>query len=1051
VTKQVTWVPQDATHPIVLMQGSTLHLLGNTNRTITVKTICQYCWDPIGQFWTEESYTDTTQSTGSAGGGGPPGPPGPQGPAGPGYQATSTTSLAIGTGAKTLTTQSGLAYSIGARARISSSSAPTNWMEGQVTGYSGTTLTITADLTNGSGSFAAWTINLAGVEGATGPQGLQGATGPTGATGAAGPPGPTGPQGAPGPTGATGATGPQGPKGDKGDTGATGAQGPQGNPGATGATGPGYTATSTTSVVIGTGSKTFTTQSGLAYSVGARVRTTSNGAPTNWMEGQVTAYGGTTLTLNVDLTNGGGAFSDWNINLAGQQGVQGATGATGPQGSTGATGAQGPQGNTGPAGPTGATGPAGPGVPTGGTTGQVLAKTSSADYATAWTTSSGGGIPDAPSDSTTYGRLNATWTQVLPLTGGTLTGGLTITLPSGVGNQLVINGVAAQTFIYQNRPAGAYNNNFVGQVGGLNRWNLILGNSATESGSNAGSDFSINRYSDAGTIIDAPLTISRANGSISLTSSGGGLNISPPTPASGSNHVTVNLSSRDTNLAANGAGNYIYGWRNGQVRWLMQVGDGAAESGGNGGSNLAIHRYSDAGAYLAQSLSFTRAGTIFVNDAVQYLNTAAFTIAPSTGAGGLAIYKNAGANQVAILSVLQGAGMRWSLVLGDSGTESGGNVGSGFQVQRFADNGAYLDSPIQINRANAATTLTGAITLNTQSGVNPQFTINSNATGTNFQLNRPSGTYNNNFQGLVGGLARWNLILGNSAAESGSNAGSDCFLTRYSDAGAAIDQPISVSRQTGLVSLTGHPAGYAMPGQLSGLTMSVNGGNAFCLDVAPGGATSDDNTTPMLLAATWTKNLTAVFGAGNGTTFGGMDTGSVAANTWYHVWLILNPTGNVADLLFSLSATAPTLPAGYTKKRRIGSIKTNASSQITPFSQYGDQFLLGTTTAWNEYNGAGLATSLSLTGLQFVPSGVKVEAILHLVCTNASSCNVLLMSPDSAVTGFGAWTIQVPPGSFGGGQHHIRTNTSAQFLIGATVAGTALYCTTMGWFDNRGK
>jgi hypothetical protein len=33
-----------------------------------------------------------------------------------------------------------------------------------------------------------------------------------------------------------------------------------------------------------------------------------------------------------------------------------------------------------------------------------------------------GGIPDAPSDGKSYGRLNAAWSQVLPITGGTLTG-----------------------------------------------------------------------------------------------------------------------------------------------------------------------------------------------------------------------------------------------------------------------------------------------------------------------------------------------------------------------------------------------------------------------------------------------------------------------------------------------------------------------------------------------------------------------------------------------------------------------------------------------------
>jgi hypothetical protein len=49
----------------------------------------------------------------------------------------------------------------------------------------------------------------------------------------------------------------------------------------------------------------------------------------------------------------------------------------------------GKQGPTGPAGPTGPTGPTGPGVPVGGTTGQVLAKSSGTDYATQWVAPSG--------------------------------------------------------------------------------------------------------------------------------------------------------------------------------------------------------------------------------------------------------------------------------------------------------------------------------------------------------------------------------------------------------------------------------------------------------------------------------------------------------------------------------------------------------------------------------------------------------------------------------------------------------------------------------------
>ena len=41
---------------------------------------------------------------------------------------------------------------------------------------------------------------------------------------------------------------------------------------------------------------------------------------------------------------------------------------------------------------------------------------------------------------------------------------------------------------------------------------MLVGDSTTESGSNAGSNFVINRYSDAGAYINAPLSIARTSG-----------------------------------------------------------------------------------------------------------------------------------------------------------------------------------------------------------------------------------------------------------------------------------------------------------------------------------------------------------------------------------------------------------------------------------------------------------------------------------------------------------------------------------------------------------
>lgn len=104
------------------------------------------------------------------------------------------------------------------------------------------------------------------------------------------------------------------------EQGETGAKGDQGEPGASGTNGEGYRATSTSSVTVGTGPKTFTTQTNLAYSAGARARA-SSGA--NYLEGVVIAYDGGTggLTINVDVVIGSGTFAIWNINLAGQPGT----------------------------------------------------------------------------------------------------------------------------------------------------------------------------------------------------------------------------------------------------------------------------------------------------------------------------------------------------------------------------------------------------------------------------------------------------------------------------------------------------------------------------------------------------------------------------------------------------------------------------------------------------------------------------------------------------------------------------------------------------------
>lgn len=122
-------------------------------------------------------------------------------------------------------------------------------------------------------------------------------------------------------------------------------QGAQGVAGTTGATGPGYAATSTTSIAMAaSGSKSITTQTGLAYTAGARIRLTSAGTPADYWEGVITSYtsGSGALVFTADKATNTATHADWNINLAGEIGSAGAAGSTGSTGATGATGATGP-------------------------------------------------------------------------------------------------------------------------------------------------------------------------------------------------------------------------------------------------------------------------------------------------------------------------------------------------------------------------------------------------------------------------------------------------------------------------------------------------------------------------------------------------------------------------------------------------------------------------------------------------------------------------------------------------------------------------------------
>lgn len=82
---------------------------------------------------------------------------------------------------------------------------------------------------------------------------------------------------------------------------------------------PGTNATSTTSIIVGTGSKTLTVQTGKSFVVGQFVTIARTSAPTTVnMFGQISSYtsGTGVLIVNVNSIVGTGTFTDWTIGLS---------------------------------------------------------------------------------------------------------------------------------------------------------------------------------------------------------------------------------------------------------------------------------------------------------------------------------------------------------------------------------------------------------------------------------------------------------------------------------------------------------------------------------------------------------------------------------------------------------------------------------------------------------------------------------------------------------------------------------------------------------------
>jgi hypothetical protein len=240
---------------------------------------------------------------------------------------------------------------------------------------------------------------------------------------------------------------------------------------------------------------------------------------------------------------------------------------------------------------------------------------------------------------------------------------------------------------------------------------------------------------------------------------------------------------------------------------------------------------------------------------------------------------------------------------------------------------------------------------------------------------------------------------------------------------------------------------------VQGLTYANNATDATNdIDIAVGSAMDATNTVMMVLGSALTKRLDAAWAVGNNQ--GGLDTGSIA-DTDYYIWLINRPDTDVTDILFSTSATSPTMPTSYTYKRLIGWFK-RVSSAIVAFTTYegpgGALEFKWKAPTLDVSLTATLTNTRRLDALK-VPLTFSVEAILRAEMFDASNAAVgRVCCPDETDSTTVVNTAPLNnlfsnPDTYAAPELRVRTNSSGQVASRATGPATidTYYIATVGF------
>jgi hypothetical protein len=217
------------------------------------------------------------------------------------------------------------------------------------------------------------------------------------------------------------------------------------------------------------------------------------------------------------------------------------------------------------------------------------------------------------------------------------------------------------------------------------------------------------------------------------------------------------------------------------------------------------------------------------------------------------------------------------------------------------------------------------------------------------------------------------------------------------------------------------PALRLLPKQI---TISNGTDASYDIDFTAGTFDFDDQSGQATLSAI-TKQIDAAWA--EGTNAGGLDTGTVAADTFYYLFAIYNPTTQTSDALFSASKTSPTLPSGYTKKKYVGTVYTNGGASIWGFYQAGNMFFYtGNQIIAYAGDGSGPTSKTSIFVPGCPPNAVALIQVLLLMANNTSSQGIYIWTPQSNIANFSYRLINNNPSGRASLNFLIKTDSSSQ-------------------------